>query len=156
MSVDLSVCPSTSFWIFGHFSSEKWTGQPAGSLCPLYHRLPRWITTHCMWCLCAPTTAPCCRYSTLSSNILYQSIRHSFYSELNQKYTICLTMDWSRHIVSVNVCLLLPPWRWPHRWPKHVCRYCVIKLVKHSSVCVRLFKVLYYILSLKLAARFHS
>jgi len=37
-----------------------------------------------------------------------------------------ITVEWFRHILFVF--LLLPPWRWPHESPKHVCVHYIMTL----------------------------
>ena len=37
-------------------------------------------------------------------------------------------MEWSQHTINIFVFLLLPPWRCPHDWPKHVAGHYVIRL----------------------------
>lgn len=40
----------------------------------------------------------------------------------------------SLQIILISVFLLLPPWRWPHGWPKHIDGHCLLKLQSYTKV----------------------
>ena len=49
------------------------------------------------------------------------------------------TVGGLRHVVFVIVCLFLPPWRWPHKLPKHVAGYCVINWHSYTKMYLLVF-----------------
>ena len=79
---------------------------------------------------------------SLSSNILYLSVRYYFNHEINRNF-VTLTVDWFRHTIILIVFLFLPPWKWPHEWLKRV-GVCHI-IILHSDILVRLLFFLKYI-----------
>ena len=60
------------------------------------------------------------------------------------------SVDWFRRTLIVAVFLILPPWRWPHKWPKHVGGYHIINLHSYTQVRLLLFflNILFSVLNL--------
>jgi len=52
-----------------------------------------------------------------------------------------LIVVWSQHtiIVFIFVFLHLPPWRWPHEWPKRVGGHYMSKLYHKTNVSLLMF-----------------
>jgi lambda repressor-like predicted transcriptional regulator len=75
---------------------------------------------------------------TIHSTIIHVQLPFIFQyfipSEFNQNYMNFLSVDWIQHNRIVAIFLFLPPWRWPHKWPKHVDGHCIIKLHSYTQV----------------------
>jgi len=56
-------------------------------------------------------------HSGLVNVILFYFILHSDNPYISAWF---LTVEWSRHIINIFEFWLLPPWRRPHVWSKHV------------------------------------
>ena len=67
------------------------------------------------------------RQQFLSSNILYLSLFYLLTGFVTRTIWFW-TVEWSWHTINMFILLFLPPWRWPHEKPKHVCGHCVVKL----------------------------
>jgi hypothetical protein len=104
---------------------------PSSSLCKLYHPSPIWIIIHHTYILCTSfhRTTP---DNVLMADILYSSLFYHSTGILT-KTILLLSVEWSTH---KYVFLFLPPWRWPHEWPKYVGGHYIIKL--HSKIQMHL------------------
>ena len=68
-------------------------------------------------------------YFILTDILLFN---REFYQKEN--YTTFKTVKWFRHILIIFVFLFSPPWRWQHKWPKHVVEHYTIKLQPQNQV----------------------
>jgi hypothetical protein len=66
---------------------------------------------------------------------MYYTHQYDKLLTVNLTKIICfLTADWYMRIKIVVLFWFLPPWRWPHEWPKHVGDYYVINLYLYTQV----------------------